>query len=83
MSQKRENPLKGETNNLEWGNHNSELSDENFIDRRPKKISDQNELLSGSNAPINVSSEEQGRNRKGVKEGENPLDSEDRRGKVF
>jgi hypothetical protein len=69
--------------NLEWGDHNPKLTDHNFIDKKPKKISDQNELLAGSNAPIVKEEHEPGRNRKGVKEGENPLDLDTKRGKVF
>jgi hypothetical protein len=68
---------------LEWGDHNQQLTDDNFIDRKRKKISDQNELLAGSNAPIESQDEEPNRDRKGVKEGRNALDLDDKRGKVF
>lgn len=44
---------KGAGNNLEWGAHNPKLRPDNFIDKRPKKISDQNELLANVNVPIN------------------------------
>jgi hypothetical protein len=64
------NSQKIKSNQLEWGDHNPKLTDHNFIDRNHKKISDQNELLSPSNAPIDLSKEEPGRNRKGVKEGQ-------------
>ena len=55
---------------LEWGDHNPNLTEGNFINGNHKKISDQNELLAPSNAPIDLSTEEPGRNRKGVREGE-------------
>lgn len=59
--------------NLQWGAHNPRLTDDNFIDRQPKKIRDQNEVLASSNAAIDLSEEEPGRNRKGVREGQNAL----------
>lgn len=37
---------------LEWGAHNPKLTESNFIDRRHKKISDQNELLANVAAPL-------------------------------
>ena len=49
-------------NQLEWGEHNKELSDLNFIDRKQH-----------DNVSVDLSKEESGRNRKGVKEGENSL----------
>ena len=59
------------SNQLEWGDHNPRLTDDNFIDRPKKKISDQNDLLNSTNHPIDLSEEEPGRNRKGVREGTN------------
>lgn len=47
---------------LEWGEHNKELSDLNFIDRKP-----------ANDGKVDLSKEEPGRNRRGVKEGENSL----------
>jgi len=58
---------------LEWGEHNPKLTDENFIDRPKKKLSDQNDLLDSASRPIDLSEEEPGRNRKGVREGANQL----------
>lgn len=55
---------------LEWGDHNPKLTDENFIDRNRKKIRDQNESTTSDGAPVDLSKEEPGRNRKGVREGE-------------
>ncbi|RZK57298.1 MAG: hypothetical protein EOO87_03300 [Pedobacter sp.] len=49
-------------NQLEWGGHNKELSDLNFIDRKP-----------ANDGKVDLSKEEPGRNRRGVKEGENSL----------
>jgi len=69
----REENTKAEANQLEWGDHNPRLTDDNFIDRPKKKISDQNELLKNANHPIDLSEEEPGRNRKGVREGTNKL----------
>ena len=66
---------------LEWGDHNAKLTDHNFIDRKHKKISNQNQSLSNTNAPVNPEDEESRRDRKGVKEGESPLDTN--RGKAF
>lgn len=51
------NPQKSNLNDPQWGDHNPKLTEENFIDRNPKKISDQNELLAPSNAPIDLSKE--------------------------
>jgi len=45
-------PSKNKENRLEWGAHNPKLSPDNFIDKRPKKISDQNELLANVNGSI-------------------------------
>lgn len=50
------------TEKLEWGEHNKELSDLNFIDRKQP-----------DNSSADSSKEEPGRNRRGVKEGENSL----------
>lgn len=47
---------------LEWGEHNNQLSDLNFIDRKQP-----------DNNSADLSKEEPGRNRRGVKEGENSL----------
>ena len=82
METKKESPDSSkQKKSLEWGNHNPNLTDDNFIDRKHQKISDQNELLTDNNAPITLSEKESGRDRKGVKEGESPLDT--KRGKAF
>ncbi len=60
-------------NHPQWGGHNPKLTDHNFIDRNHKKISDQHELRATSNEPIDLSKDEPGRNRKGVREGEGKL----------
>lgn len=62
-SSKEEN-INTTNNQLEWGDHNPRLTDDNFIDRPKKKISDQNELLDNANHLIDLSGEEPGRNRK-------------------
>jgi hypothetical protein len=67
------NSQKDSSNDPQWGDHNPKLTDDNFIDRNHKKISDQNELLAPSNAAVDLSKEEPGRNRKGVREGERKL----------
>ncbi|MDQ7947402.1 MAG: hypothetical protein REI78_01245 [Pedobacter sp.] len=69
--------------NLEWGEHNPKLTDENFIDRNNKKVNSTDELLSSSQAYINLDEQEPGRNRQGVKEGQNALDLNEKRGKAF
>ncbi len=72
----QKNDSKKTDQNLQWGDHNVKLSDYNFIDRNHKKIADTDELLTSSNAPIDLSKEEPGRNRKGVREGSSAINKE-------
>ncbi|RZL45149.1 MAG: hypothetical protein EOP00_18090 [Pedobacter sp.] len=54
--------------NLEWGEHNSRLTAENFVEHNPNR--DKNDFLSRVSKPTHLNIEEPGRNRSGVKEGE-------------
>lgn len=71
---------------LQWGDHNDKLKDENFIDRKAKKVTRQQELSAAGDAPIKQQEQqvaEPGRDKKGIKEGESPLDLDEKRGEVF
>jgi hypothetical protein len=48
------NSQNNHSNHPQWGEHNPKLTEDNFIDRSPKKISDQNELLTPVDTPINL-----------------------------
>ncbi|RZL41529.1 MAG: hypothetical protein EOP00_24670 [Pedobacter sp.] len=64
-----------QSDQLEWGDHNKELTDLNFIDRKPKDLAKQEDLVSSSQQAVDLSNEEEpGRNRKGVREGASKLD---------
>lgn len=59
---------------LHWGNHNPKLTDKNFIDRKQQASNAENEPA------VDLSKEEPGRNRKGVREGESSLAEDSKKG---
>lgn len=68
MSTKKEN-ISSKENKLEWGDHNPRLTEKNFVDGQPKK-SNTTSYGSDADKAVDLSEEEPGRNRKGVREGE-------------
>lgn len=58
---------------LNWGEHHSGKPGK-VKDKDGKLITDTDELISGQRKPTDLSEEEPGRNRSGVREGESKLD---------
>jgi hypothetical protein len=68
---KTENKTIQNTEKLQWGSHNQSLTAKNFIDGKQQN---------DAGSSVDLSKEEPGRNRKGVKEGENSLAEDSKKG---
>lgn len=63
--------------NLEWGDHDSASADNKPENLKPEKSIVKDKSASNDDKSVDLSKDEPGRNRKGVKEGESSISEDD------
>lgn len=68
--------MKSKKETLKWGQHHANKKGA-VKNKAGKLITDTNELLAGENKAVDLSEEEPGRNRRGVREGQSNVNKND------